>query len=168
MEKCTLRFKKINYKYKEQERPDSAIIQMNEKVLMVTNQHIFCIDRKKVLKNQVDILLCCAKSLQSCPTLCDPMDYSLPGSSVHGILQARILEWVAMPSFRESSQPSNWTHVFCVSCIAGGFFTHWATWEAPNVPLDYPKRNSIWTSTCSSSGINHAPIHTLLSNLFSA
>ena len=38
-----------------------------------------------------------AKSLQSCPTLCDAMDYSLPGSSVHGTLQARILEWVAMP-----------------------------------------------------------------------
>ena len=44
-----------------------------------------------------------AKSLQSCPTLCDPMDCSPPGSSVHGILQARILEWVAMPSSRGSS-----------------------------------------------------------------
>ena len=40
----------------------------------------------------------CAQSLQLCPTLCDPMDCSLPGCSVHGILQARILEWVAMPS----------------------------------------------------------------------
>ena len=40
--------------------------------------------------------LIAAKSLQSCPTLCDPMDYSLPGSPVHGILQARILEWVAI------------------------------------------------------------------------
>ena len=46
----------------------------------------------------------CAKSLQSCPTLSDLMDYSLPGSSVHGILQAQILEWVAMPSSRGSSQ----------------------------------------------------------------
>ena len=44
-----------------------------------------------------------AKSLQSGPTLCDPMDYSLPGSSVHGILQARILKWVAVPSSRGSS-----------------------------------------------------------------
>ena len=44
-----------------------------------------------------------AKSLQSCLTLCDPMDCSLPGSSVHGILQARILEWVAMPPLRGSS-----------------------------------------------------------------
>ena len=46
-----------------------------------------------------------SKLLQSCSTLCDPMDCSLPDSSVHGILQARILEWVAMPSSRGSSQP---------------------------------------------------------------
>ena len=46
-----------------------------------------------------------AKSLQLCLTVCDSMDYSLPGSSVHGILQATILEWVAMPSSRESSLP---------------------------------------------------------------
>ena len=45
----------------------------------------------------------CAKSFQSCPTLHDPMDYSQLGSSVHGILQARILEWAAMPSSRGSS-----------------------------------------------------------------
>ena len=45
----------------------------------------------------------CAKSLQLCPTLCDPTDCRPPGPSVHGILQARILEWVAMPSSRESS-----------------------------------------------------------------
>ena len=46
-----------------------------------------------------------AKSLQSCPTLCDPVECNPPGSSVHGILQARILEWVAMPFSRGSSQP---------------------------------------------------------------
>ena len=63
---------------------------------------------------------------QSYPTLCDP-PWSLPGSSVHGILQARILEWAAMPSSRGSSQPRAWTRV---SCIAGGFFTSWATREA--------------------------------------
>ena len=57
---------------------------------------------------------------QSCPTLCDPMDCSPPGSSVHGILQARILEQVAMPSSRGSSQPRDQTQV---SCTAGGFFT---------------------------------------------
>ena len=56
---------------------------------------------------------------QSCPTLCDPMDWSLPNSSVHGILQARILEWVPIPFPRGSSQPRDRTQM---SCIAGGFF----------------------------------------------
>ena len=62
----------------------------------------------------------CVKLLQLYPTLCDPMDYSTPGSSVHGILQARILEWVAVSSSRGSSQPRDQT---CVSCIVGRFFT---------------------------------------------
>ena len=56
---------------------------------------------------------------KSCPTLCDPMDYSLPGSSVHGIIQARILEWGAISSSRGSSWPRDSTHV---SCLAGRFF----------------------------------------------
>jgi len=43
--------------------------------------------------------------IQSCPILCDPMDYSLPGSSVHGMLQAKILEWVAIPFSKRSFQP---------------------------------------------------------------
>ena len=50
-------------------------------------------------------MLCRAKSLQSCPTLCDLTDCSAPGSSVHGIIQTRILEWAAMPSSRRSFQP---------------------------------------------------------------
>ena len=65
---------------------------------------------------------------QSCLTLCIPMDCSAPGSCVCGVLQARILEWVTMPSYRGSSQPrrdGTW-----VSCIAGRFFTTWATKEA--------------------------------------
>ena len=64
---------------------------------------------------------------QSCPTLCDPMDCNPPGSSVYEILQARILEWVAIPFSRGSSQPRDWTQV---SCTAGRFFTNWATSEA--------------------------------------
>ena len=56
---------------------------------------------------------------------CNPMVCSPPGSSVHGIFQARILEWVAMPSARGSSPPRDWTWV---SCIAGKFFTNWATY----------------------------------------
>ena len=59
----------------------------------------------------------CAKLLQSCLTLCDAMDYSLPGSSVHGILQTRILEWVAMPSSKGSSLPRDRTHISYVSYI---------------------------------------------------
>ena len=61
---------------------------------------------------------------QSCPTLCDPMDCSPPGSSVHGTLRARILEWVAIPFTRRSSRIRDQTPV---SCIAGSFFTVWAT-----------------------------------------
>ena len=69
--------------------------------------------------------------VQSCMTSFNTMDCSPPGSSVHGILQARILEWVAIPFSRGSSQPRDWTWV---SCIAGGFFTVWATREAPEIP----------------------------------
>ena len=63
---------------------------------------------------------------QSCPTLCDPMDCSPPGSSIHGILQARVLEWVAISFSRRSSRPRDWTRV---SCIVGRCFTVWATIE---------------------------------------
>ena len=90
---------------------------------------------------------------QSCPILCDPVDYSPPGSSVFGILQARILEWVAMPFSRGPSQPRDRTQVptlhmgMCfsrgssqprdctqVSCTAGRFFATWTTMEALCVP----------------------------------
>ena len=61
---------------------------------------------------------------QSCLTLGSPMGYSTPCSSVQGILQARILEWIAIPFCRGSSRPRNWTQI---SCIAGTFFIIWAT-----------------------------------------
>ena len=64
------------------------------------------------------------KVTQSCPTLCDPVDCSLPGSFVHGILQVRILKWVVTPFSRGSSQHRDRTQI---SHIAGGFFTIWAT-----------------------------------------
>ena len=64
---------------------------------------------------------------QSCPTLCDPVDCSPPGSSAHGILQARILEGVAISFSRGSSRPRDPTQV---SCIAGRHFNLWATREA--------------------------------------
>ena len=68
-----------------------------------------------------------AKSLQSCPTLCDPIDGSPPDSSVPGILQARILEWVAISFSRGSSRARNWTPV---SCIAERCFTSLTTSES--------------------------------------
>ena len=58
-----------------------------------------------------------------------PMDYSLPGSFVCEIFQARILEWVAMPSFRESSRSRDQTHISCVSCIGRWILFHCTTWE---------------------------------------
>ena len=64
---------------------------------------------------------------QSCPTLGDLMDCSLPGSSLHGILQATVLEWVAISFSRGSSQPRDWIQV---SCIPGRRFNFWATREA--------------------------------------
>jgi len=64
--------------------------------------------------------------LQLCLTLCDPMNCSLPGSSIHGIFQARILEWVAISFSRRSFRPRDWTQV---SRIVGRRFTVWATRE---------------------------------------
>ena len=80
---------------------------------------------------QVVHVLVCAKSLQSHLTLCNPVDHSPPGSSVRGNLQARILEWIAVPSFRRSSQPRDQTYVFYTpTALAGQFFTTSTTGEA--------------------------------------
>ena len=82
-----------------QEPPNVTSLEMKDKYLLIY-YFLIC------------IYACVwAKSLQSCLTLCDSMDYSSPASSVHGIFQARILEWVAMPCSRESSQPRDRTHI---------------------------------------------------------
>ena len=70
---------------------------------------------------------CCCFVIKSCLTLCNSVDCSLPGSSVHGIPQARILEWVAISSSRGSSWPRDWTFV---SCIGRWILYHWATRKA--------------------------------------
>ena len=70
---------------------------------------------------------------QLCPTLCDPTDCSPPGSSVHGILQARILEWIAVPFSRRSSQLRDRTQVSLTACR---FFTIWATREACKIQAE--------------------------------
>ena len=72
---------------------------------------------------------CKSEVVQSYVTLCDPMDCSLPGSSIHGIFQTRVLEWVAISFSRGSSRPGDQTQV---SLIAGVQFTLWATREAPS------------------------------------
>ena len=105
------------------------------KLPKLTQEEVECWNRtitskefESVIKYNVYICICAwAKSLQSSPILHDPMDCSMPGSSVHWILQIRIQEWVAMPSYRGSSQPRNWTWI---SCIWGRIFTISVTWEA--------------------------------------
>ena len=81
---------------------------------------------------------------QSCPTLCISMDYSPPGSSVHGIFQERILEWAAMPS-RGSFRPRDWTQV---SCIAGRSFLVWANREAWNREIGASVKNHSGQGHC--------------------
>ena len=71
-----------------------------------------------------------AKLLQSCLSLCNPMDYSLPGSSVHGILQARILEGLSRHPPRDLPNPEVETMSLTSPALAGGLFTANTTWEA--------------------------------------
>ena len=85
--------------------------------------------------NQPAKLLLCLCSVVS-NSFVTPLDSSPPGSSVHGILQASILEWVAIPFSRGSSWPSDQTHVSCISCIGRQILHHCAPWEAPDVTID--------------------------------
>ena len=84
--------------------------------------------------------MCVYSAAQSCPTLCNPMYYSPPDSSVHGILQARILELVAILFSRGSSQPRHRIHLSCISCIDRWIFYHWATWGTQFVSYLRPKQ----------------------------
>ena len=113
------------------------ILDINPLIGYITYQHLLpfsslsfhfvnsFLHREKLLSFAV--VLCYTKT---CLTLCNAMDCSLPGSSVHGILWARISEWIAIPFSRGFSQPKDriW-----VSCIAGGFSTAWATKEATSL-----------------------------------
>jgi len=118
--------------------------------------------RKNVLRNLQQntshILLarsvhvCVCSVVQSCLTLCDPIDCSLPGSSIHGIFQARILEWLTISSSRGSFWPRDQTCISCVSCIGKHVFYHWVTWKAqaeayfmsiPETPTDKKEEDSL-------------------------
>ena len=85
----------------------------------------------------------CVKSLQSCLTLCDPMDCSSKGSPVHGVLQARILEWVATASSRGLPNPGIKPTSLMSSALVGGFFTTCTTWEAHSGILLSHEKNEI-------------------------
>ena len=89
---------------------------------------VLCLTEMITIINDIFWLL--MRMLQLCPTLFSPMDCSPPGSTVPGILPARILQWVGIPFSRESSWPGDQTLISGVSWIVGGFFTHSATWEA--------------------------------------
>ena len=71
---------------------------------------------------------------QLCLTLCDPMDYSPPGSSGYGIFQAGILQWLSFPPPGGSSRSKDQTYVPSILCIGRRILNHWASWEAPSVP----------------------------------
>ena len=73
----------------------------------------------------------CCLVAKMCPNSCDPMDCSTPGSSVYGIFQARILEWVAISSSREAFPPRDRTCISGTSCLVRWILYHCATWEAP-------------------------------------
>ena len=81
---------------------------------------------------------------QSYLTLCHPIHCSPPGFSVHGILQARTLEWVAISSSRESSQPRDWTHVSCVSFIDRQVLYLWSHWGRPSYTWYGSKESSVF------------------------
>ena len=84
-------------------------------------------DKTEGHKVKLEWLLDACSVTQSCLIICNLMDCSPPGSFAHGILQTRILEWVAVSYSRGSSCPRDWTCVSHISWIAGGFFYHWAT-----------------------------------------
>ena len=111
------------------------------------------------------IYIVCAdgKLLQSCLTLWDPLNHSPPGSSAHGILQARILEWVAISYSRGSSWPGDQTHVFCISCIGRWIFLQYVFFSSSN------KNVSLSSSFLSISHLPHfwvfPPCWTLISEV---
>ena len=96
-------------------------------IIMLLKAHLTSHSRmsgSRWVTTQSWLLVCIAKLLQSCLTLCDPVDCCPPGFSAHGILQARILEWIAVSSSRGSSWPRDWTRVSYVSCIDRQFLSH--------------------------------------------
>ena len=102
---------------------------------LTNNQSEECWWSQAEITHSVTLSLVYMKSLQPCLTLCDPMDYSPLGFSVHAILQARILKWVSMPFSRGSSTPRDLNHVFYISCIDRWALYHWHHLGSPTLSL---------------------------------
>ena len=92
----------------------------------------------------VHVCACLCVPTQLCPTLWDAMDWSQPGSSVHGVSQERILEWVAISYSREYSLSRDWTHDSSISCIGRQILYHWATWEVQPVCISRKCHQRRW------------------------
>ena len=102
----------------------------DQELINQNDRHIECLMKHCILLSYSFVDCVCVHA-QSCPTLCWTVGSSvLPGSSVHGISQVRILEWVAIPSSRGSSQPKGQILLSCVSSMGKCVLYHWATWKA--------------------------------------
>ena len=108
----------------------------------------------------VCVCVCVCVCTQRCPTPCDPMDCSPPGSSVPGILQARILEWVAISFSRGSSRPRVWTLISGLSCIVRQILVPpgkpAGDWNTCN-RLTSPQKWSVWSQACHSWMLSPCP-----------
>ena len=118
----------VIYHINERKDKNKMIISIDVEIAFNKINHWFL--EKFVIKVAIEGRSMCA---QLCSILCNPrlLPPSLPGSSVHGILQARILACVAISSSKGSTQPRDWTRGSCVSCIGRQILYHWATLEAP-------------------------------------
>ena len=108
--------------------------------------------RKRLILKLIMCICVCVLHGSTCLTLCNPMDCSSSGSSVHGIFQARILEWAAILYSIGSFQPRDWTCVSCISCIGRQIFYHYITWEVSK--FDYIAYNSEQFQLCGQSQLH--------------
>ena len=98
---------------------------------ILTTEYPWSLNRYVVQNLPTDSHYVCMSSVaQSCLTLCNPMNYTPPGSSAHGIFQARILEQAVISYSRGSSQPGDQTHISCVFCIGTQILYNCVTWES--------------------------------------
>ena len=94
--------------------------------------------------------VCVCSVAQSCLTLCDPLNCSPPGFSIHGVFQARILKRVAVSSSRGFSWPKDWTQVSCVSCIGRQIICQCTSWENLQRIIEYNQKTKRLHGPCCS------------------